>query len=217
MKVIERIKSNPLLKRVALWMLQDTYRPRPRFWVKIFWNKLVHVRGRKSLISKNTRMDVFPYNAFVLGDYSTVEDFSCVNNAMGAVIVGSKSRIGIGSTIIGPVTIGDNVNMAQNIVVSGLNHGYQDIMIPPREQKCSTAEISIGNDCWIGANVVITAGVSIGRHCVIAGGAVVTKSIPSFSVAVGNPARVVKYYDFEKEKWCAKNDKLKIQNYGKTA
>ena len=160
-------------------------------------------------------MDVFPYNPFVLGDYSTVEDFSCVNNAMGAVVIGSKSRIGIGNTVIGPVTIGDNVNMAQNIVVSGLNHGYQDIMIPPREQKCSTAEISIGNDCWIGANVVITAGVSIGRHSVIAGGAVVTKSIPSFSVAVGNPARVVKYYDFEEEKWLAKNNKIKT--YGRTA
>ena len=217
MKVIERIKSNPLLKRIALWMLQDPYRPRPRFWVKIFWNKLVHVRGRKSLVSKHTRMDVFPFNAFVLGEYSTVEDFSCVNNAMGAVIVGSRSRIGIGNTVIGPVSIGNNVNMAQNIVLSGLNHGYQDVMVPPREQKCSTAKITIEDDCWIGANVVVTAGVTIGKHSVIAGGSVVTKSVPPYSVAVGNPARVVKYYDFEKEEWCAKNNKLKIKNYGKTA
>ncbi len=217
MEIVKLIKSNRVLKRIALWLLQDPYRPRPRFWVKVFWNPIVHHKGSRSLVSKRSRMDVFPFNHFSLGDYSTIEDYSCVNNAMGAVSIGSKSRVGIGNTVIGPVSIGNNVNMAQNIVVSGLNHGYQDVTLPPREQKCSVAEITIADDCWIGANVVITAGVSIGKHCVIAGGSVVTKSIPAYSVAVGNPARVVKYYDFEKEQWCSVKNQANKKDYGKAA
>jgi acetyltransferase-like isoleucine patch superfamily enzyme len=52
--------------------------------------------------------------------------------------------------------------------------------------------ITIGNDCWIGGNVVLLAGVRIGKGCTIGAGAVVTKDIPDFSVAVGSPARVVR-------------------------
>lgn len=217
MKIIKIIKSNQRLKRIALWLLQDPNRPRPRFWVKAFWNKIVHVKGKNSLISEYTRMDVFPYQPFVLGEDSTIEDFTCVNNAMGPVLIGSKSRVGLSNTLIGPVNIGDNVNMAQNIVVSGLNHGYQDIAVPPRDQKCTTALISIENDCWIGANVVITAGVTIGKHVVVAAGSVVTKSVPAYSVAAGNPARVIKYYDFEKERWCKKQRENKNTEHGKAA
>jgi acetyltransferase-like isoleucine patch superfamily enzyme len=54
---------------------------------------------------------------------------------------------------------------------------------------------------WIGANAVITAGVTIGKHSIIAAGAVVTKNIPPYSVAVGNPARVIKQYNFTSQKW----------------
>jgi acetyltransferase-like isoleucine patch superfamily enzyme len=61
--------------------------------------------------------------------------------------------------------------------------------------------IVIEDDTWIGANVVVTAGVTIGKHCVIAAGAVVTNSIPPFSIAVGNPARVIKQFDFISNEW----------------
>lgn len=52
--------------------------------------------------------------------------------------------------------------------------------------------VTIGNDCWIGGNVVLLAGVTIGNGCTIGAGAVVTRDIPPFSVAVGSPARVVR-------------------------
>ena len=58
----------------------------------------------------------------------------------------------------------------------------------------------IGDDSWIGENVCII-GASIGRHCVIGANAVVTKEIPDYCVAVGNPARVIKRYDFEQKDW----------------
>ena len=73
--------------------------------------------------------------------------------------------------------------------------------MPIRLQKVTTAPIVIEDEAWIGANAVLTAGVTIGKHSVIAGGAVVTKSISAYCVAVGNPARVIKKYDFEREEW----------------
>lgn len=55
-----------------------------------------------------------------------------------------------------------------------------------------TSPVNIGNDVWIGANVVILPGVTIGNNVVIGAGAVVTKDIPDNSLAVGVPARVIK-------------------------
>lgn len=201
MEIINQIKANPRLKKIALWLLQPPFRPRPRLWVKLLWNPLVHHKGKHALISRKTRMDVFPFNKFSLGDWATVEDFACVNNAMGDVIIGSKSRIGISNTVIGPVILGDNINIAQNVVMSGLNHGYEDIDLPPREQKCSTSLITIDDDCWIGANVVITAGVNIGKHAVIAAGSIVTKDVPPFSIVAGNPAKLIKQYNPVIKSW----------------
>ncbi len=85
--------------------------------------------------------------------------------------------------------------------MSGLNHNYKDPSTPIYLQGETVSEITVEDDCWIGANVVITAGVKIGKHSVVAAGAVVTKSIPPYSVAVGNPARVIKQYDAQSGEW----------------
>jgi acetyltransferase-like isoleucine patch superfamily enzyme len=169
--------------------------------VRLFLNPFLNNRGKGSSIRRRTRIDVFPFNKFALGEYSTIEDFCTVNNGVGDVIIGDHSRIGLGNVIIGPVTIGNQVILAQNIVVSGLNHTYTDVNVPIRLQKVTTNPIVIGDEAWIGANAVITAGVTIGKHSVIAAGAVVTKNIPSYSVAVGNPARVIKQYNAEEKGW----------------
>jgi acetyltransferase-like isoleucine patch superfamily enzyme len=146
-------------------------------------------------------MDVFPFNHFELGAHSIVEDFSTINNGVGEVRIGERSIIGIGCTVIGPVEIGSQVMLAQNIVISGLNHGYEIIELSPAEQKVITKKITIADEVWIGANCVITAGVTIGKHSVIGAGSVVTKDIPEYSVAVGNPARVVKKYNNLSKTW----------------
>ena len=73
------------------------------------------------------------------------------------------------------------------------------------------------DDCWIGANVVITAGVKIGKHCVIAAGSVVTKDIPAFSIAAGNPAKVIKQYHATTAKWEKVTDPTKNTSYEKAA
>jgi len=201
MSVTTKIKSNPVLKKIAHRLLIPKNEYRPRLWVKLFLNPFKHTRGKGSHIRSNTRMDLLPFNDFQIGDFSTVEEFSTINNGVGDVIIGSNTIIGIGNVIIGPVVIGDNVMLAQNIVISGLNHGYEDITVSPSKQKVVTKPISIANDVWIGANSVITAGVTIGKHVVIGAGSVVTKSIPDYSVAVGNPAKIVKKYNFGSNTW----------------
>lgn len=201
MSVTEKIKSNKKLKGFVHWMLIPPYQARPRKWVSWFVNPFYHKKGKHAVIRRSTRMDVVPFNKFELGDYSTIEDFCTVNNGVGAVKIGSETRIGMSNVIIGPVTIGNSVIFAQNVVMSGLNHSYEDISLPISKQKEITAPITIEDECWIGANAVITAGVTIGKHCVIAAGSVVTKNIPAYSVAVGNPARVIKQYDFSIKQW----------------
>jgi len=189
------------VKKMALKMLIPANDFRPRLWIRLFVNPFKHKRGKGSIIRCKTRIDVFPFNDFHLGDRSMIEDFSTINNGVGDVFIGKKSLVGIGCTVIGPVEIGDNVIMAQNIVISGLNHGYELIDIAPSDQKTVTSKITIMDDVWIGANCVVTAGVTIGKHAVIGAGSVVTKDVPQFSVSVGNPARVVKLYNFENNKW----------------
>jgi acetyltransferase-like isoleucine patch superfamily enzyme len=194
MTIIDNIKQRPGLKKLALYLLMPKNQARPRKWVQWFVNPFKHKKGKGALIRRRTRMDVLPFNTFILGRYSTIEDFATINNGMGAVVIGDHTRIGIGNVVIGPVRIGDNVILAQNIVLSGLNHGYTDPDVPIALQPCSVAEIVVEDDCWIGANSVITAGVTIGRHSVVAGGSVVTKNVPPYTVVAGNPARPIRQY-----------------------
>ncbi len=201
MSIIQLIKNHPGLKKFVHWCLIPPHQARPRLWVRWFVNPFFHKRGKGVTICWRTRMDVLPFQPFTMGDYSTVEDFATVNNGVGPVHIGHHTRIGIGNVIIGPVTIGNNVILAQNIVMSGLNHTYTDISKPIDWQPTTTGTITVEDDCWIAANAVITAGVTIGKHSVVAGGAVVTKNVPPFSVVAGNPARVIKLYNPETQTW----------------
>jgi acetyltransferase-like isoleucine patch superfamily enzyme len=199
--IINKLKSDPVFKKIIHRLLIPKNQARPRAWVKWFINPLLHKKGTGSVIRANTRMDVMPFNPFVVGKYSTIEDFSTINNGMGPVVIGDHVRVGMSNVIIGPVSIGNYVILAQNIVVSGLNHGYEDVSVPISRQKCSTAAIIIEEECWIGANSVITAGVKIGKHAVVAAGSVVTKDVPAYSIVAGNPARVIKQHNPETGQW----------------
>ncbi len=201
MSIKDKIKSDPKLKALVHRLLIPKGEARPRLWVKWFINPFLHKKGKGAKIRRRTRIDVLPFNQFTLGEGSTIEDFCTVNNGVGDVHIGSHSLVGMGNVIIGPVTIGNNVIFAQNIVASGLNHEYRNPDIPIHAQNVTTSLITVGDDCWIAANVVLTAGITIGKHCVIAAGSVVTKDIPDFSVAAGNPAKPIKRYDFQLKEW----------------
>jgi len=201
MSLLSTIKSNTKLKKIAHWLIIPRGQAKPRLWVKLFLNPFIHKKGKHTIIRFKSRMDLFPFRKFSIGSNCIVEDFATINNGVGDVSIGNNCGIGLSNIIIGPVTIGNYVMLAQNIVISGLNHGYEDVNLPPRLQKVTTKPITINDDVWIGANCVITAGVTIGKHAVVGAGSVVTKDIPEFCVVVGNPARVIKRYNFETGSW----------------
>ena len=201
MSFTDQIRNSPRLKKFFHWLLIPTNQARPRLWVRIFLNPFYHSKGDGVIIRRWVRMDVVPFNHFSIGKNSTIEDFTTINNGVGNVFIGENSLIGLGNVIIGPVTIGNNVILAQNIVASGLNHNYDDVSRPIHQQGVNVAPIFIQDDCWIGANSVITSGVTIGKHSVIAAGCVVTKDIPPYWVAVGNPSRIIKRYDETQKLW----------------
>ena len=87
-----------------------------------------------------------------------------------------------------------------------MDHGVEqradDVTIGTRERKGGT--IRIEDECWIGFGVVITCEegeLVIGRHSVMGANCVITRSIPPYTVVAGDPARIVKQYDFDKNKW----------------
>lgn len=201
MSIKTYLDSRPSFKRLVHWMLIPTGQARPRLWVSWFVNPFIHKKHRSAAIRANVRMDVLPFNAFTLGAHSTIESFSVVNNGVGDVSIGEHCTVGIGSVVIGPVSIGSDVIIAQHVVMSGLNHVYEDVTLPIHRQPVTTRPIVIEEECWIGANAVITAGVTIGKHSVVAGGSVVTKDVPPYSVVGGNPARVLKQYDATSGLW----------------
>ena len=186
-----RLKESPRLKRLLDYMVMNQRDARPRWYVRLLAPLYQH-RGRGSKIYWSVRMDTPPYRRFSLGRHSVVESFSCVNNAVGDVVIGDHTRIGLHCTVIGPVCIGKHVNLAQGIVVTALNHNFNDTTKRIDEQGVATKAVTIADDVWIGANAVVLPGVTIGQHSVVAAGAVVTQDVPPYSVVGGVPARVIK-------------------------
>jgi len=119
------------------------------------------------------------------------------------IIIGDNVLIGLNCDIggSGEIEIQDNVIMASGINIVSSNHAYTDPNLPIREQGGTWAKVTIQKDSWIGRNAIILSGVNIGKHCVVGAGSVVTKSIPDYSVVGGNPAKIIKKYNFETKEW----------------
>lgn len=108
------------------------------------------------------------------------------------VHLGDRSGIGVRCRLHGPVRIGADVMMGPEVMIYARGHAFTGDQ-PMIEQSFDEAEeVVIEDDVWIGARVIILPGVRIGTGSVIGAGAVVSKDVPARSVAVGNPARVVR-------------------------
>ena len=186
-----QIKGSPKVKQLLDYLIMNQRDARPRWYIRLLAPLYQH-RGKGSKIYGSVRMDTPPYRRFALGQHSVVESYSCINNAVGDVVIGDHTRIGIHNTIIGPVTIGNHVNLAQGITVTALNHNSDDTTKRIDEQGIATKPVVISDDVWIGANAVILPGVIIGRHAVVAAGAVVTKDVPDNTIVGGVPATIIK-------------------------
>ena len=190
-EIRNRLGDSPKLKQFLDYLIMNQRDARPRWYIRLLAPFYQH-RGRGSKIYCSVRMDTPPYRQFSLGKRSVVESFCCINNAVGDVLIGDHTRIGIHCTVIGPVTIGSHVNLAQGITVTALNHNFDDASKRIDEQGVSTRPVVIGDDVWIGANAVILPGVTIGHHAVVAAGAVVTKDVAPQTIVGGVPAKEIK-------------------------
>jgi acetyltransferase-like isoleucine patch superfamily enzyme len=98
------------------------------------------------------------------------------------------------------VEIGDHCMLANGCFVSDADHRFDDPDKPITWQGfTSKGPTRIGDNCWLGANVVVTSGVTIGDRCVVGANSVVTSDLPSRTIAVGAPARVIKEVEFTRQ------------------
>lgn len=197
---IQIINQKPRLKQFVHKLLVQVNQPRPRWICKYVLNRFVH-KTSKATIAKTVRRDLFPFQGFSLGQGSTVEDYTTLNNGVGPVLIGKNVRVGISNVLMGPVEIGDDTILGQHVLLTGLDHNYEDVHQPVRTQGVSTRPSKIGSGSFIGANVSILPGVTIGNHVVVGAGSVVTRDIPDYSVAAGNPAKIIRQFSTVSKKW----------------
>jgi acetyltransferase-like isoleucine patch superfamily enzyme len=156
--------------------------------------------GYATVLSDGVLIDGFSERGISLGSKVTVGRGSSllgsgvISEPGVGISVGDHTAIGSHNIIWGQggVSIGRDCLLGPNVSVISENHEFADVAVPIRQQGHRRGAITIGDDCWMGAGVVVTAGVTIGDGCVVGAGAVVTADLPAGSVAVGVPARVVR-------------------------
>lgn len=114
----------------------------------------------------------------------------------GEIIIGNDAAINcnvfISAADGGRIVIGNSVLIGPNTVLRASNHRTDDLTKPILAQGHTGGVITIADDVWIGANVVVTAGVAIGAHAVVGAGAVVTANVEPGTIVGGVPARKIR-------------------------
>ena len=166
-------------------------------------------RFKNSIISKPLEITSTNLNNIYISDEVIIG-----SNAILRILNNCKLFIGEG-THIGPychisgtenkIIIKRDVLISDRVFISTTHHRYYDIKKPINRQGfISKGDVIIGDECLIGIGSCILSGVNIGKHSIIGANSVVTKNIPPYSVAVGNPAKVIKQYIFSEKKWVKK-------------
>jgi|694.fasta_scaffold02888_26 acetyltransferase-like isoleucine patch superfamily enzyme len=130
-----------------------------------------------------------------IGSKTLIRRFALISCHGGDIHIGSNCSVQCFSAVygLGGLRIGDWTRIAAHTLIIPGNHQFTDPSIEIKKQGLSKKGIKVGRDVWIASNCLILDGVNIGDGAVIGGGSVVTKNIPPSAVAVGNPARVIKY------------------------
>ena len=135
------------------------------------------------------------------------QQFFYVSQGTGGLTIGHPENLKMDSTshfksgtfidCSGGITIGRYFHTGRGLTIFSSNHRYENENYIPYDKGSELSPVIIEDFVWCGANVTIMPGVTIGEGAVIGGGSVVAKDIPPYGVAVGNPARVVKYRNSE--------------------
>ena len=162
--------------------------------IKKIIKKILKNKNKKQKIDEYKKLDINIRPNSVLGENTQIGAGTNIN---GSAFIDSNKKV--------PVTIGKYCAIAHNLRIRTRNHSTNYLNIQYKFQKrhqfpdldSTKGPVVIGNNVWIGDNVIILSGVEIGDGAVIGAGSVVTKNIPSFHIAAGNPAKVIKqrFYD----------------------
>lgn len=99
------------------------------------------------------------------------------------------------------VSIGNHVIISSDVFITDVSHEYRNIKLDILEQPLSVGSTVIGDYCFIGTGVKIIKPVHIGEHVIIGANTVIHKNIPSYCIVAGNPAHIIKKYNFQTGKW----------------
>lgn len=175
------------------------YKIKSKLWYPLFFGKF----GKGSLLIHPLKID--NPKGILIGKNCCINFGGWLNTGGdGKITVGDGTQIGHHvhmSAWYEGIDVGENVLFADKVFVSDCKHMFENADVPVVKQPIeSLSKVIIGSDSWIGENVVIN-GCKVGKHCVIGANSFVNKDIPDYCVAVGQPARVVKTYDFDKKEW----------------
>jgi acetyltransferase-like isoleucine patch superfamily enzyme len=130
-----------------------------------------------------------------IGPHAYFEPGVWLTSDAGRISIGGGTLMNLNVMVaaVDEVTIGEHCMFANGCLITDGNHRFDDPEKPvPWQGFTSRGPVNIGDNVWLGANVVVTNGVTIGRRSVIGANSVVLTDIPEFSIAAGAPARVLK-------------------------
>ncbi len=135
----------------------------------------------------------------------------------GYIVLGDDVYIGGYAQIhaMGRLEIGDGCVLSEHVYISDIAHGLHPnrglIMQQPLESK---GPVRIGKNVFIGFGCSVLPGVTLGDHCVVGTRSVVTRSFPAYSMVAGIPARLVKVFDHDQQKWVPVQEEEKHDQHG---
>ena len=104
-------------------------------------------------------------------------------------------------TAASDMVIGDGVTILFDVMITDIDHEYENVAVSVRVQKISVKNTSIGENCFIGSGAKILAGTVLGRHCIVGANAVVRGEFQDYCVIVGSPAVIIKRFNSETQTW----------------
>ncbi|MBT2587165.1 acyltransferase [Arthrobacter sp. ISL-95] len=141
--------------------------------------------GERAFLSPLANVDP---DALALGADSFIAAHAYIT---GSITMGDDCTVNAFTVIRGNITMGNGVRIGAHTSILGFNHSMEPSK-PVFKQLLTSKGITIGDDVWIGSNVVVLDGVRVGSHAVLAAGAVVTKDVPEWTIVGGNPARRIR-------------------------
>lgn len=193
-------------------LLSKKLTPKQKQAISVFLSKIKLLFYKKD-IGKNTYIDktvnVFGWGHIAIGSNTLIGEHTWLNvngriKDFKHIRIGDYCYIGRRNLLSSSreLIIGNYVMTSNDCKFLGSNHIFSNPMVPYIATGTSNDDIlKIGANVWVGAGSIVLGAVNIGHGSVIGAGSVVTKNIPPFSIAVGNPCRVIKRFDFAKKKW----------------